>query len=166
MLSYSMGAWGVYDDENDNTADNWSIIQDSVLPKKIVEVSSLIIDIDGDLYQKLIQKHIFANIPKVYKQVMVLVNKIWKQSDKLQREKEADIAGIILYLVRIIEKYESSSLIDKIKKQSRQIPSELPKDMPTELAKSGEKAVLKMLEKLCSNKLGWVATSSIKLDIS
>lgn len=150
-----MGAWGIYDDENDNTADNWSDIEYSFLPPEIAKVRGLIGDIDYDMQQRLFYKYMIDNLPKVYSAVNKFTNDKWKQSDKVQVEKEADIAGAILYLIRQIAKNESSTIFSVARKQQKIIPSKLPKGFPAVLAKSGEKAVLKMLSVLGCNKLGW-----------
>ena len=59
-----MGADGFYDDQNDNTFDNWYVMRSKILPTEIQKVLNSIDD--DEMIDEFVNKYIQQNIKKVY----------------------------------------------------------------------------------------------------
>ena len=154
-----MGAWGYYDDENDNTLDNWFEIENMVIPKELKNAKDIIENIDENLFNIIIEKFILNNEDLLYEALIKLIN-IWNKKKKDKVEPESDIVGILLYSIKKLFNLSTPNIFSAIRNKKKninniQIPSKLPRSFPEILRKHGENAILAMLEKIDLNLLGW-----------
>lgn len=150
-----MGAWGYYDDENDNTMDNWIEIERLFYPKELLNAEDVIEEIDPNLFEYIKNKYLFKNLDFFYNTLIAFTKRLVKDKKKsIQIEPDSDIVGILLFAVRKLSNIPNSNIMG-IYKGNNLFPTSLPKNFPNILREYATESIMKMLDDLDENLLGW-----------
>lgn len=144
-----MGAWGYYSDENDNTADHVISVEEFFLPKKIVEASDDIININYELYREIKNKYIENNKKEIYKKIEKYIK------TQIDKEDLRGKLGILLNYAREFSGLDIPDLFSKLDNKNIPFPMKLPKDFPKQLALLGEKITEKIIDLNMKCEEGW-----------
>lgn len=146
-----MGAWGYYDDENDNVADIWQEIMEAVLPKSFHEIENHVTDYEAINRVKI--NYVNNNEKKLYLSI-----KKWftgyKSYAKNYDNPHINIVGIALKAARQLQHMPSSDPLGSGIFDSM-IPIELPNRYPVWLRKEALKSVKAQLKNIDDNIEAW-----------
>jgi hypothetical protein len=148
-----MGAWGLYDDENDNVADIWIQIEENTLPECFNEIIENIQD-EYEAINTLRRAYAKNNSKKLYNVIDKWLFKFKRDINDEEDNPYMNISGIALKAARVLQELPSSDplgtgIFDSL------IPQNLPRGYPEWLRKEALNAVKIQLDELDENKQGW-----------
>lgn len=157
-----MGAFGYYDDENDNVLDIWENVTRLTLPKYFIDLTKNVDE--HEALDKVIDSYLYKNINKLQKNIEIWIEKEMKKLIDYENIKsnikklinqesiKQNIVGICIKLAKFINNNSNSNL-----KNSYET---LPKKYPSLLRKQALRVLNLLTNTVEENIFGW---NSIKL---